>query len=656
MRKRVQSFISVLCALALLLGCMPMAMAESTDAAAVSVISVQWDDVGDQDGLRPAAVTAALYGGGKEYDKVTLNEENNWTGMLAAPVYAGETPVSYQWKLNAPAGYTAQVEDAKDGTTVATLSHKPATLDTGVKLTWKNDQNAQALRPESVNVQLLSDGLPCAVATLNAGNGWAAEWTGLPKNSGAGEAVLYTVAAPEAENYTFKVSGSAAAGFAVTAVLGTGELTVNRQVQNAPAGTDMTKLAYEISGPDSRLPVTVSDAQYVLENAAPGSYLVKEKYQEGAAEGYTLDAAASVTTAAVRVKPGASSIVTLKNVFVEKKEAEGEAQADNGPDAADLNELTFIIDGPDEKMPMTVNYGQFTGGKFTLDNIKCGTYTVVETNAGTLLKEYTLVIAESTQGILVQVKDDTATAKLTNVYEKNTPDEENPEGNPLNIPVMKTWVDNDDRDGNRPGSVTVRVLANGQQVASAVLTAANGWSHVFEDLPRTDDQKQPIIYTITEDPVPMYETMVNGSSVINVYKPEVTSATVMKVWDDNNNAAGLRPASIYATLSDGTRTVATVVLTEAKGWSATVDNLPTVINGAPAQYSWKEQEVLGYQKVGAQTTGNITTFTNKLYQRPTPPPGTKDPKTPGTPFLIIENYGTPLGVEIIINHVGDCFD
>ena len=100
MRKRVQSFISVLCALALLLGCVPMAMAESTDAAAVSVISVQWDDVGDQDGLRPAAVTAALYGGGKEYDKVTLNEENNWTGMLAAPVYAGETPVSYQWKLD----------------------------------------------------------------------------------------------------------------------------------------------------------------------------------------------------------------------------------------------------------------------------------------------------------------------------------------------------------------------------------------------------------------------------------------------------------------------------------------------------------------------------------------------------------------------------
>jgi len=25
-------------------------------------------------------------------------------------------------------------------------------------------------------------------------------------------------------------------------------------------------------------------------------------------------------------------------------------------------------------------------------------------------------------------------------------------------------------------------------------------------------------------------------------------------------------------------------------------------------------------------------------------------------LITMENYGTPLGVEIMINHVGDCFD
>ena len=202
----------------------------------------------------------------------------------------------------------------------------------------------------------------------------------------------------------------------------------------------------------------------------------------------------------------------------------------------------------------------------------------------------------------------------------------------------------------------MRLLANGVEADSTVLTAGNGWSHVFEGLPTVDDQKEPIVYTFTEDPVPMYETVVNGSSIINVYQPELTSASVKKIWNDNNNAAGLRPTSIYAILSDGTRTVTTVVLTEANGWSATVNGLPTVINGAQVQYSWKEQEVLGYQWEDTQTAGDVTTFTNKLYERPTPPPDQKGPKTPGTPILIIEEYGTPLGVEIIINHVGDCFD
>ena len=31
-------------------------------------------------------------------------------------------------------------------------------------------------------------------------------------------------------------------------------------------------------------------------------------------------------------------------------------------------------------------------------------------------------------------------------------------------------------------------------------------------------------------------------------------------------------------------------------------------------------------------------------------------KVPGKPTVVFEDYDTPLGVEVIINHVGDCFD
>ena len=37
---------------------------------------------------------------------------------------------------------------------------------------------------------------------------------------------------------------------------------------------------------------------------------------------------------------------------------------------------------------------------------------------------------------------------------------------------MKIWNDNNNKDGNRPGSVTVRLYANGVEDDSAVLSAA----------------------------------------------------------------------------------------------------------------------------------------------------------------------------------------
>lgn len=46
------------------------------------------------------------------------------------------------------------------------------------------------------------------------------------------------------------------------------------------------------------------------------------------------------------------------------------------------------------------------------------------------------------------------------------------------------------------------------------------------------------------------------------------------------------------------------------------------------------------------------------YWRPTPsvPPDKPIPKMPGNWYTIIEDYGIPLGVEVPINHAGDCFD
>jgi len=233
------------------------------------------------------------------------------------------------------------------------------------------------------------------------------------------------------------------------------------------------------------------------------------------------------------------------------------------------------------------------------------------------------------------------------------PEEEEPRQETIEIPVVKIWQDNDNRDGNRPQSITVHLYAGGEEVGTATLNEAGGWRYTFTDLPRyTEDGENEIAYSIREDPVEWYVGEVNGFTITNVYNPELTSVSVRKIWDDNDNAAGRRPLSIVMLLSNGM----SVTLNEENNWSATITDLPTRVNGEPVTYTWKEQSVLGYTLTSVSTSGTVTTFTNSLWQRPELENGDEPPKTPGTVLYVFEEYETPLGVEVMINHVGDCFD
>ena len=118
----------------------------------------------------------------------------------------------------------------------------------------------------------------------------------------------------------------------------------------------------------------------------------------------------------------------------------------------------------------------------------------------------------------------------------------------MDIPVVKTWDDDGNKDGNRPESITVHLLADGEEVAKAELNEENGWRYTFTDLPKKNGEEK-IEYTITEDPVEWYETEIDGFLIRNVYKPETTSVTVRKVWDDHNNEAGMRPVSASASFT-----------------------------------------------------------------------------------------------------------
>ena len=643
MKKHLQTILSLLCVLALALGTFT-ALAEGNVS---KVITVKWSDGDNYDQIRPAQVKATLAG-----EEVILSEENGWTGEVSVP--AGTDPSG--WTFDAVDGYTATV--SAGDITVLSLSHAvaPTTSVTGT-VKWEDDNNAWGTRPASASLILLADGATYGEPRTVKPASWACTWQKVPQFAPNSDTrIAYSVKPLQVpEGYTASVSED---GLVVTFTYQTAELSLKAEVSGYPEGTDLSVLTVTVDGPDPSMPKTLSWAEisggtYSFGKVVPGAYLVRGTNADTLVDGYTMDAENTQIADAVYVKAGESGTLTYKYAY-KLPEAIDDVDTEYDP-TANIGSLSFEILGPDDRMPIKVTYAEFTDGKYELDNLKPGTYTVVERNAEGLVKYYTLTGASVTGMALEVNPNGTSTCKLFNQYTPAPTPE--PDAEFVDIPVTKTWNDSADKDGNRPDSITVRLYADGVEVDSHVLTAGENWTYTFSERPRyQEDNKTEIVYTVNEDDVPMYTKEINGYNLVNNYLPETTSQTVAKVWQDNDDKQGIRPASIAVSLSDGKKIVATVILNKENNWTATVNNLPTVVDGEKVTYTWTEQSVLGYKLNGVETKEGITTFYNAPWERPDEPTQGKKPKTPGEPYTTIDEYDTPLGVEVIINHVGDCYD
>ena len=643
MKMHLQRILAVLCVLALALGCVHALAEDSSVQYEDRVITVKWMDGDNYDGIRPDSVDAFLAG-----QKATLNEENGWTGVVSVPA-----DTDNEWNYDGVEGYAATL--SKDDVSVLTYSRAIApTISVSATVAWEDSDNAGKIRPESVQLMLLADGEPYGEPLTAKNPGWKVTWNDLPPfKPNADTRIEYTVKQLQMpEGYTSQEDG-----LAVTNYLQTGSLKLSASVAGAPEDADLSGLTLTVDGPDPSMPKTLTWAQisggsFDFGTVLPGAYLVRGTNADTLVEGYIMDVENSKVSDAVMVKAGEAATLTYKYAY--KLPEAIEAEEDYDP-MSSIGALSFEILGPDDRMPITITYSQFKNGQYELGDLVPGVYTVVERNAETLVKYYTLTGASVTGMKLEVTPDGTATAKLFNQYvPAPTPE---PDAEFVDIPVTKTWNDNNNKDGNRPDAITVRLYADGVEVDSHILTAGENWAFTFVEKPRyQEDHKTEIVYTVNEDAVPMYAAEINGYNIVNQYRPEVTSISVTKIWVDKDNAAGIRPTSIAMTLSDGQKVVKVVVLDATNGWTATVNDLPTVVNGQPAKYGWKEQEVIGYTLTGVKEEGNAMTFTNTVWERPEKPTEGKTPKTTGETWYFFEEYDTPLGVEVIINHVGDCFD
>ena len=177
------------------------------------------------------------------------------------------------------------------------------------------------------------------------------------------------------------------------------------------------------------------------------------------------------------------------------------------------------------------------------------------------------------------------------------------------VSVKKVWKDENNQDGKRPTSVTVKLIADGQDTGKTLeLNAANGWTGSFTNLD-ADKGGTPIQYTVVEVTVAGYTSEITGDAasgftITNSYSPETVDVKATKNWDDANNQDGKRPTKITINLlADGEKVASKEVQAAADGtWTATFEKLAKYKAGKEIKYTVTEEAVAEYE-------ATITDFT-----------------------------------------------
>ncbi|GIO17777.1 hypothetical protein J18TS1_08770 [Oceanobacillus oncorhynchi subsp. incaldanensis] len=550
-----------------------------------------WDDGNNQDGVRPEHVTVQLFADGEPVNKpVRLSSENDWTHTWTElDVYQdGGQEINYTAEeTNVPEGYEEPTVEKVNGNVLITNNRTPDTVEIPVTKVWDDAENQDGVRPDSVTVNVINDASEIVgTAELNEENGWTHTFEDLPKNRN-GEEIGYRVTEDSVAEYSTELETG-----------DDGNVTVTNAYTPEQTSVTVSKGWNDNDNQDGIRPEQIEVQLYAGENEVGDTVILSaendwmhtwselDAYQNGGEEiNYTVEEVSVPEGYEVSVNDADHGNILLTNhhepeqTSVPVSKAWEDAENQDGIRPASIT-VSLLADG-EEIDSIELNESNNWQADFTgLDKFKNGE-----------LIEYTVEEAavDGYEGETAGNAEDGYV--ITNTHEPELVDLEG----------TKTWDDADNQDGKRPESITVHLLANGEEVEDAEVTEESDWSYAFTDLPRFENGEE-INYTIQEDNVEDYSTEITGMDITNSYTPGKTSINVIKHWEDANNQDGIRPESITVKLiADGEETEKEAVLSADNNWQADFTDLDEYNNGELIDYTVEEAAVDGYE---AETAGN----------------------------------------------------
>ena len=505
-------------------------------------------------------------------------------------------------------------KEAKD--LVFTNKYTPAKTEVPVKKVWKDENNQDGKRPASVTVKLLADGQDTGkTLKLTEANGWAGSFTDLDADKG-GTPIQYTVVEVTVPGYTSKVTGDAASGFTITNSYSPETVdikaTKNWDDANNQDGKRPTKITINLLADGQK--VASKEVQAAADGTWTATFEKLAKYKAGKEIKYT------VTEEAVAEYESTITDFTITNKYAPKEidykvtKVWNDANDQDGKRPKSVTVQLFkSVDG---SKPVAVE-----GKKLTLtadDKTDANTWVASFTNlpqyeAG---KEITYSIEEV--DVPAGYKASVTGQVVTNTHTPET----------VVLSGTKVWDDNNNQDGKRTKSVKVQILNGDKVVQEIEVSEATGWKFESKALPKYENGTE-IKYTVKEVAVKEYKSTVTTDkdgkyTVTNTHTPEKTSVKGHKIWKDEENQDGIRPASITVKLlADGQDTGKTAVASEATGWTYEFTDLDRYKDGQAIEYSVVEVPVDGYT---SEVEGFSITNTHTP-EKPTP----GKPNEPGKP-------------------------
>lgn len=195
------------------------------------------------------------------------------------------------------------------------------------------------------------------------------------------------------------------------------------------------------------------------------------------------------------------------------------------------------------------------------------------------------------------------------------------ENNITTLKVIKQWAGDD--KSVRPKGISVDLLSNNAVYDTIILNEDNSWTYTWNNL---NSNKT---WEIRESEIPegykcSYQQDGNTVTITN-YKGESpipnTSLKIIKVWNDNDNEAGLRPDEVYITLLCNGEYEDEAILSGENDWEYTWTSL-----NESYDYDVVEGYVSDDYTCSITRAGNIITIENTLAgielpdPEPDPPP------------------------------------